>query len=248
MGFMDFFTSHQSFPGVSQTQQNALEAFLKWGKSPANWTPGSGAGMEIQDLANMFKAVQDAQATGTPFYKSLIPSAPGALSPAAAAEKAAATDALQSSLGSARVGQLGQLNREYGGRLPASMVQSGFGNLARAGAQGSTDIARQAIGENINLGEQGVQGLAGLSTLGTVPLGAVNSGIGGSMAGGFVAPPMGKEIGQTLGALAGGVAGFAGLGGGGGMPATLPNTLSPSAFNNLNLPIQNKYAPIGGLT
>lgn len=252
-----------SQPPLNASWANMLQDWLH-GKR-GNWAPGSGANKVEGGLDQLFNEVNAAESKGTPFYESLIPSSPGALSPAAAAEKSAATDALQSSLGSAGVSQLGQLNREYGGRLPASMVQSGFGNLARAGAQGKTDIARNAILENVNLGEQGVQGLAGLSSLATLPLSTASGMVlpAGS-AGLYNSPGAINQVVNTAknvaGGVAGGLAGFGGLGGGGGasfgLPGqsssniqALPNTLSSGGFNSLMSlqPQTRQYLPTGGM-
>lgn len=232
-----------SQPAVNRGWANMLNDWLR-GKR-GNWPTGSGAAQAESALDQLYKSTQGTISKGTPFYESMIPGAPGALSPAAAAEKAAATDALQSSLGSAGVSQMGQLNREYGGRLPASMVQSGFGNLARAGAQGATDIGRNAVLENINLGEQGVQGLAGLSSLSTLPLGTTAGLIlpAGS-AGMFNAPGAINSVANTganvAGKVAGGITGFAGLGGGSSpfpfgafsanFPGPTPGSLNPTTM------------------
>lgn len=245
------------FGGVSTTAlgsnwQNVLKDWLQ-GKSF-----GGAGGKDVENaLSQLFSSTNTAVNQGTPFYESLIPSAPGALSPAAAAEKSAATDALQSSLGSAGVSQLGQLNREYGGRLPASMVQSGFGNLARAGAQGSTDIARNAILENVNLGEQGVQGLAGLASLSGMPLGTVSPMMtSGATAGMYNTPGIIPSLANSAKSISGAIAGFAGLGSGGGSNLASFGLPGQSNQNIQQLPLGNtlpngqprQYLPLGGLS
>ena len=249
-----------SQPAVNRGYANVLNDWLR-GKR-GNWAPGSGANQIEGGLDTLFKSVGDTVGKGTPFFESMIPSAPGKLSAAAQAEKDASTDALQSSLGSERVAQTGQLGREYGGRLPASMVQSGLGSLARAGAGGATDIARNSILENINLGEQGVQGLAGLSSLSTLPLyTASNMILPAGSAGMFNAPGAINSVAKTAGNVAGGIAGFAGLGGGGGMgPGTFgsnPYGGGPggsyggaSGLPTGGLPLNannRQYLPMGGL-
>lgn len=228
------------------TLNNVINDWLRRGgkqKSGASWGPG---GQDvISALNNIFSSTNTAIQKGTPFYESLIPSSPGALSPAAAAEKSAATDALLSSVGSSGVAGLGQLNREYGGRLPASMVQSGFGNLARAQAGGQTDIARQAVANNVNLGMQGVAGLGGLSSLAGNPAGGFGGFLSGADAGMFNSPGAINSVVNTgknvAGAVAGGISGFGGLGGGGATSGTF-GTSAPSfgaagGYAGLGLPI-----------
>lgn len=242
-GFNDLFSTlfgGPSLPPATGAYQNILNDWLRRGglqQSGAKWGPG---GQDvIGALNNVFDTTNTAIQKGTPFYESLIPSAPGTLSPAAAAQKAAATDALQSSLGSAGVSQLGQLGREYGGRLPASLVQSGLGSLARAGAGGATDIARQAVESNVGLGEQGVQGLAGLSSLSGQPLNVLGGGLGAATSGMYNNPGAINAVVNTAknvaSGVAGGLAGFGGLGGGGGAGATsmggLPSGGLPTAPN-----------------
>lgn len=255
--FTDIFGGQQYSP-ASGAQQAILRDWLRLA-SGGGWQKGSGARTEESALNQMFQSAQDAVSKGTPFYESMIPSSPGALSPAAAAEKAASTDALQSSLGSERVAQTGQLGREYGGRLPASMVQSGFGSLARAGAGGATDIARNAILENINLGEQGVQGLAGLTSVGAAPLAAVGGMTGAANSGAYSDPGIIAKGAKAAQNIAGGIAGFAGLGGGGGLGGPGANTFGggPGGYygGSFGLPTgglptnpnNRQYAPIGGL-
>lgn len=259
--FNDLFGGMQ-YPMVTEQQMKALRQWLQG--VPSKYGPNSGAGMEQSALSQMFKSAQDAVSKGTPFYESMIPKAPGALSPAAAAEKAAATDALQSSLGGERVAQMGQLGREYGGRLPASMVQSGFGSLARAGAGGATDIARNAVLENINLGEQGVQGLAGLTGVSGAPLSQASGMIATAPSGGYMDKGALNKVADTVGNIATmgakGVAGFAGLGGGGMGTGTFgsnpfgggPGGSYGGAFGlptgGLPLNTNNRqYLPMGGL-
>ena len=262
-GLFSSLFSGPSQPPLNESWANMLQDWLH-GKR-GNWAPGSGANQVEGGLDQLFNEVNTTVGKGTPFFESMIPLAPGKLSAAAQAEKDASTDALQSSLGSERVAQAGQLGREYGGRLPASMVQSGFGSLARAGAGGATDIARNAVLENINLGEQGVQGLAGLSSLSGLPLSTASGMVlpAGS-AGLYNSPGAINSVANTganvAGKVAGGMAGFAGLGGGGIPPSTFganpfgggPGGSYGGSFGlptgglPLN-PNNRQYAPIGGL-
>jgi len=241
--FTDLFGGMQ-YPGSTEDQMKTMRDWLRGRKSRV----GAGGQSEIDALNQMFKSAQDTISRGTPFFESMIPSAPGALSPAAAAEKAAATDALQSSLGGARVAQMGQLGREYGGRLPASMIQSGFGSLARAGAGGATDIARNAILENINLGEQGVQGLAGLTSLGGVPLNQASGMIATAPSGGYMDKGAISKVADAAKSVGGAIAGFAGLGGG-GSNLTSFGLPGQSNKNIQQLPLGvtgRQYLPLGG--
>lgn len=240
--FTDLFGGMQ-YPAVTENQMKALRQWLQG--IPSKFGPSSGAGLEQSALTQMFKSAQDAISRGTPFYESLIPSSPGALSPAAAAEKSAATDALLSAGGSANVSGLGQLNREYGGRLPASQMESLIGNTARGVAGGQTDIARRAIGENINLGEQGVQGLAGLTSLGGVPLSQAAGMISMAPSGGYMDKGAIGKIGDAAKSIAGGIAGFAGLPGGGGN-LSLQSGLNTIASNPSLYAPNRTYLPLGG--
>ena len=252
--FSDIFGGAQYTP-VSGAQQAILRDWLKLA-SGGGWQAGSGARTEQSALNDLFSGVANTEKLGTPFFESMIPSTPGALSPAAAAEKAASMDALQSSLGGERVAQLGQLGREYGGRLPASMVQSGLGGIARAGAGGATDIARNAVMENINLGEQGVQGLAGLNSLQTLPFNTLNSLQSGANSGMYMDPGIIGRLANAGKSIAGSIAGFAGLGGrptaspfgatgGYGVGAAglgpMPGTMQPSMYGAPN----KLYSPTG---
>lgn len=182
---------------------------------------------ETLSLKALFDAVSGTMAKGRPFFESLIPGAPGELSPAADAERAAAMDALQTQLGSERVGMTGSLGRRYGGRLPASMLASGFGNLARAGTEGATDIGRRAVSRNIELGQEGISGLSSLAQLGGLP----TQVLGGAAE---IARPMGlvksgfsslvEDISKLAGAAAGVATGFPGGAGAGSKLGKLPTT------------------------
>ena len=71
--------------------------------------------------------------------------------------------ALRSELDTTRQGGMRQLYQKYGNRLPASVLQSFLGTVGRTGTTGRTDIARESLERQFEVGKEAAGGFMSLA-------------------------------------------------------------------------------------
>jgi len=97
------------------------------------------------------------------FWQQFMPTQFDNLSEFVRARRDRQLQALRSELDTTRQGGMRQLYQKYGNRLPASILQSFLGTVGRTGTTGRTDIARESLERQFEVGKEAAGGFMGLA-------------------------------------------------------------------------------------